>query len=153
MNTDKLTVSEVRIGNLHYRAAFELRYSIFFKPFDLAKDVTADELESVSTHIVVTERNQVIAYGRLSPLRKDEYRISQIVVTPTQRRRGISKILLKRLEVEGRRRGAALLRLNAQLTAVGLYEIFGFKQTGEPYTVKLTGVDHIKMFKELDPNV
>ena len=133
------------MGSAIYEEALDLRYSLFFKEFDLPKEITADDLESISTHIAITENDELLAYGRLSRLDADEFRISQIVVTPHHQGQGLSKLLLKRLMDEARIQGAQLIRIGAQLTAIGLYERLGFHPIGEVYTVKLTGIPHVRM--------
>ena len=145
-----MNIVEIQIGSPLYETALELRYSLFFKKYDLPKEVTADDMEAESAHIAITEGDELLAYGRLSRLNTDEYRISQIVVAPCHQGRGISKILLDKLISEAKARGARRIRLGAQETAVELYESIGFKQVSEVYTVKLTGMPHIKMVYEVD---
>ena len=106
-------------------------------------------MEAASVHIAITENDELLAYGRLSKLNINEYRVSQIVVNPDYQGQGISKILLERLMQEAKTRGARKIILSAQETVIGLYESMGFKQVGELYTVKLTGIPHIKMVYEV----
>ncbi len=138
------------MGSATYRKALNLRYSLFFEEFDLPKEVTADDLEAISTHIAITEGDELLAYGRLSRLEKNEFRISQIVVSPAYQNQGLSKTLLKKLMAEAKNQGASLIRLGAQESAAGLYESVGFQPAGEVYTVKLTGVPHVRMVYEVD---
>lgn len=132
-----------------YADALDLRHSVFFQPYDLPKDVTADELEPVSTHVVITDDGKLLAYGRVSPLTTFEYRISQIVVSPNEQGRGLSTELLNRLITEAKSLGAKRVRLGAQVSAQGLYERYGFKPISEIYIVELTGVPHVKMALDL----
>ena len=145
-----MNIDEIQIGSPLYEAALELRYSLFFKEYDLPKKITADDMEAASIHIAITENDELLAYGHLSKLDINEYRVSQIVVNPDYQGQGISKVLLERLMNEAKTRGARKIRLSAQETVIGLYESIGFKQVGELYTVKLTGIPHIKMVYEVD---
>jgi predicted GNAT family N-acyltransferase len=144
-----MNISEISEDNPLYEVALALRYAVFFEPFGLPKSVTADEMEPQSTHIAITEHNELIAYGRLSPLGENEFRISQIVVDPKHQKRGLSTKLLERLMNEARLRGAERIRLSSQVSVQALYENLGFKAVGETYIVKLTGVPHVKMVYEV----
>lgn len=128
-----------------YREALDLRYTLFFKGFDLPKSVTADDLEPVSVHVALVENNNLLAYGRLSPLDSGTYRISQIVVYPEHRRKGFASRIVSELMLLGGELGAQKVVLNSQVPVLPLYRKLGFREYGEQYKVKLTGVLHQKM--------
>ena len=128
-----------------YEETMELRYRTFFKDFDLPKSVTPDDFESESIHLALLIDRELIAYGRLSPLSQGVYRISQVIVLESHRGKGFARILLNKLIDRAKFLGASNVELNAQVTAQRLYESCGFLPTEEPYKVKLTGVDHVKM--------
>lgn len=131
-----------------YREALDLRYDLFFKDFDLPKSVTADDLEPVSTHMALAENENLLAYGRLSPLEPGIYRISQIVVYPEYRRKGFASRIVSELTRLGRDLGANKVILNSQVSVLPLYRQLGFREFGGQYEVKLTGVLHQKMAYE-----
>jgi len=83
-----MEITEIEAASPLYDRALQLRYELFFKDFDLPKSVTADDLEGDSTHVALTNGDELLAYGRLSPLGDSTYRISQIVVEPSHRRQG-----------------------------------------------------------------
>ena len=56
-----MNIEEIEIDNPLYEKALDLRYRLFFEEFKLPKSVTADELESFSTHIVIMESEQLLA--------------------------------------------------------------------------------------------
>ena len=145
-----MNIIEIQIGSPLYAAALDLRYSLFFKKYDLPKEITTDDMEAESTHIAVVEDEELLAYGRLSMLQDYEYRISQIVVSPQHQGKGLSKLLLERLMIDAKATGARLLKLGAQETVVGLYESLGFRPVGDVYAVELTGVLHVRMIHEID---
>ena len=144
-----MNIAEINKDSPLYEVALGLRYAVFFEPFGLPKDVTADEMETQSIHIAITENDELVAYGRLAPLVEDEFRISQIVVHPKHLKRGLSTKLLGRLMGEAVERGAKRIRLGAQVTAQALYEKLGFRAVGDVYVVQLTGVPHVKMVYEV----
>jgi predicted GNAT family N-acyltransferase len=142
-----MILSEIKRDSNLYHQALDLRYTLFFKDYGLDKSITADDLEGVSIHVVLSDGDKLIAYGRLSPLPIDEvsYRISQIVVEPDHQRNGYALIVLRELIRLATQRGGQTLVLNAQLEVIQLYKKLGFKEDGEIYVVKLTGVKHQRM--------
>lgn len=140
-----MKIDVISVNNRFYDEAMELRYVLFFKEFGLPKSVTADELESVSSHVVISDGNELLAYGRLSPLGSGVFRISQIVVPKDHRSKGYASKLLRKLMEIAIAKGATTLQLNSQLSAKTLYQRLGFREIGEVYRVKLTGIEHIKM--------
>ncbi|MBO6658113.1 MAG: GNAT family N-acetyltransferase [Pseudomonadales bacterium] len=145
-----MEVTEIKKGNPFYEVAIDLRYSEFFKPYSLPKEVAVDEMESDSYHFIVTETDSLLAYGRLSPLEPSVFRISQVVVNPEAQGRGLSTVLLNRLVDEAKLRGAKTIRLGAQVDAKQIYEKLGFVAVSDVYTVELTGIPHVKMVYEVD---
>ncbi|PWQ96030.1 GNAT family N-acetyltransferase [Leucothrix arctica] len=128
-----------------YEETMELRFRTFFKSFGLPKSITPDELEPVSLHLMLLNKSELLAYGRLSPLGKGDFRISQIIVPKVHRRNGYASVLLSELMDRAKSLGAISVQLNAQVSVQKLYENCGFVATEEPYIVKLTGVEHVKM--------
>ena len=140
-----MRIEEITVTSQLYKVAMELRYTLFFKDFNLSKSVTADELEPVSFHIVITEGKELLAYGRLSPLESKVFRISQIVVPKKYRHKGYASTLLSKLIELGISKGAETLQLNSQLSVKELYLRLGFKVVSDVYKVKITGIEHVKM--------
>ena len=128
-----------------YEQTMELRYRTFFKDFGLPKSVTPDELEPVSLHFSLLNQSDILAYGRLSPLGKGIFRISQVIVPEVHQRNGYATALLAKLIVRAQSLKATSIQLNAQVSAQKLYENCGFVACEVPYKVKLTSVEHVKM--------
>lgn len=140
-----MNIDVISVDSRFYSEAMELRYVLFFREFGLSKSVTADELESVSSHVVITDDNALLAYGRLSPLGSGVFRISQIVVPKGHRNKGYASKLLRKLMELGAAKGAKKLELNSQVSVKAFYHRLGFREVGEVYRVKLTGIEHVKM--------
>ncbi len=49
-----MNIEEISENQPLYEIAFDLRYALFFKDFDLPRSVTADELEPISTHLAIS---------------------------------------------------------------------------------------------------
>lgn len=96
-------------------------------------------------HIAMSEGEELLAYGRLSPLDFGVFKISQLVVPKQHQRQGYASKLLQKLMELSASKGAHTLQLNSQVSVTALYQRLGFREVGEPYQSNLTGVEHIKM--------
>ena len=132
-----------------YKAAVELRHRLFFSEFGLPIEVTCDQLEETSTHYAITKDSKLIAYARLSELKKGEFKISQVVVEPEHQGKGLGTGIISHVIEAARSVGAGQLELNAQVSASELYKKFGFKAAGDVRIVELTGIPHIRMVLDL----
>ena len=92
-----MKLEEIAIGSDLYGKALQLRYELFFKDLGLPKSVVPDDLEERSTHLALSDQDQLIGYSRLSALSEKDYRISQVVVSPIRQGLGHSITLLNYL--------------------------------------------------------
>jgi predicted GNAT family N-acyltransferase len=74
-------------------------------------------------------------------------RLGSLVVARERRGEGLGRALLGEAEREARTAGADLMRLNAQLSARGLYDHAGYRAVGDVFIAE--GIDHVAMEKEL----
>lgn len=140
-----MKVEEVPIGSDLYFQALHLRYELFFEDLGLPESVVPDNLEEVSAHFALSCNDGLMGYARLSEVDANDYRISQVVVSPTYQGKGCSTVLLDYIIAFGKNVGAKTFRLNSQVHVIGLYEKLGFRCYGDEYIVELTGVPHKKM--------
>ncbi len=140
-----MNISEIQKGEALYKKAFELRYLLLFKGHNLPKEILNDEKEDKSTHIAISQKNELIAYGRLSELNDKEFQISQMVVSPLYQSQGYGKKLLLQIVQIAKNKGAKNIMLNARTTATSLYEKSGFHPVGKVYSSQCTSIPHIKM--------
>ena len=145
-----MNIEEISENQPLYEKAFDLRYALFFKGFDLPRSVTADELEPISTHLAISENEELLAYGRLSRIDSETFRISQIVVPDEYRRKGYATVIVNNLIKIAKCSGARKISLNSQVTVTELYKKIGFQEVGEVYKVKLTGLKHLKIMYEIN---
>jgi predicted GNAT family N-acyltransferase len=132
-----------------YRQAVELRYEVFFKPFNGGWDNIYDDLEEKALHLVCVENNQVFGYGRLNLVNEDTAVISQMVVAENLRHLGIGKELMRLLMNLAQEQGRTMAILNARVEAQKFYEKLGFHREGDIFPSKKTGLPHVKMVKKL----
>ena len=140
-----MIIEDVTVGSATYNLALQLRYELFFEELGLPISVVPDDLEESSTHVAMSDDDELLGYARLSEIGDNDYRISQVVVSPKHQGKGHSMILLRNLMEKAKIAGAQTIRLNSQIGVIGLYEKLGFETVGEVYTVKLTGLPHKKM--------
>ncbi len=98
--------------------ALKLRYFMFFKEHNLSKDSLNDEMEGRSTHIAISQDDELIAYGRLYAHKSEEFQISQMVVSPNYQSQGYGVKLLLGLMRTAKNRGAKTIVLNARTFAI-----------------------------------
>ncbi|MBT6482561.1 MAG: GNAT family N-acetyltransferase [Gammaproteobacteria bacterium] len=140
-----MKIQEISNTSPLYRAALKLRHRLFFADFGLPMEITCDHLEENSTHFAMTEHEELVAYSRLTELRENEYKISQIVVEPEHQGKGHGKEIITHVIEIAKYSGAKQIELNAQVSVSDLYREFGFQEFGEVKVVELTGIPHIRM--------
>ncbi|AGK96838.1 GNAT family N-acetyltransferase [Clostridium pasteurianum] len=130
-----------------YKEVVELRYRIFFKPFNCSMDMVFDNLEGESIHLVCCHNNIVAAgYARLNIIDKTA-QISQVVVKEEYRKKGIGSELIRELTDKSRESGMKKIILNAKIEIVNLYRSLGYETVGQEFPSIKTGLSHIRMEK------
>ncbi len=140
-----MKVHEIDVENILYSKALKLRYAVFFKKYDLPPDIVIDQYENASRHFAIAKGQTLMAYGRITNLGKGIYQLSQIVVSPQERRKGYGETMLQTLIECCKKDGGTKIILNARTPATKLYMKYGFISHGEIFLSKLTGVPHIEM--------
>lgn len=82
--------------------------------------------------LVITENDKVAGYA-CTLMVLDEGQILNIAIDKSQRRRGLGRMLLKYVLEQGKEQGACFFTLEVRESnkpAIGLYESFGFRETG-----------------------
>ena len=113
--------------------AFWVREEVFTKEQGFANPDT-DDLDPVSTHLLILQDGKPIATGR-TYCEQDgtTFHIGRICVLKEFRGLHLGKQLMDRLEEIAAGQGAKTLVLGAQLYAIPFYEKCGFVPTGERY--------------------
>ncbi len=112
-NTDM--IYEIELGDKYYHQAFNLRYSLFFREHGLPVTVVKDKFESSSRHFAIIENDTVIAYGRLTKIDNEVYKISQMAVREEKQKMGFGSIILKHLINIAEKSGGREIILNARI--------------------------------------
>jgi len=139
---------------LHRKAFDELTTSELYELLRIRSDVFVVEQncvyqdldydDQVSTHLWLTVDDKIVALCRVCPAGTHMKEISIGRVITTERGKGYGKeIMLAGIEAAKELLDAEIIDIEAQEYAKGFYELFGFKQSSEPFI--LDGIPHIKM--------
>jgi ElaA protein len=107
-----------------------------------------DNIDQAAWHLMGWETNKLVAYTRLIQpgVSYDEASIGRVVTSPSARRRGLGKELMKRSLLEIKKIFDDVpVRIGAQLYLKDFYSALGFIQKSEVYLED--GIEHIKMVK------
>jgi predicted GNAT family N-acyltransferase len=121
-----------------------IRHRVFVHEQGVPKELEEDEADPVALHLLATsKRHGAIGTGRLLP----DGHIGRMAVDRAYRGQGIGSALLQQLIGHARRKGHAAAILNAQCSAEGFYQRFGFCAEGEIF--EEAGIPHRRMRLQL----
>ena len=140
-----MQIKIVQKGSKEWLDARELRYTTFYKDFDLPRTVMDDSLEDTSVHIVALEQGEIAGSARLSNNGQGVFTITQMAVDPSFRRMGIGSAIVTALIDIARKQDASSIELSARITATKFYLSLGFKEIGGIFSSEITGLPHINM--------
>lgn len=116
-----------------YPLSREIREEVFVKEQEYPIELEFDEADENCWHLVLTNNEKAIATARLLKLSEGVFKPGRIAVLKEYRGKNIGAELLTLIIEKAREMGAKELHIGAQTYAVGFYEKFGFKTTGEEY--------------------
>lgn len=107
-----------------------------------------DNKDQLSFHLMGFADDKLIAYTRIIPagVAYDEVSIGRVVTSPSVRRTGAGKELMKKsIEIAYRLFEKVPIKIGAQLYLQKFYEGFGFQKISDVYLED--GIEHIYMLK------
>lgn len=122
----------------------KLRWDVLIEPFDLTGEVTWDDDDPHSSHLVAVAGDRVVGYARLIE-QGDVAQIRHVAVLPEEQRAGLGTVLMAALVAEARRRELAHVWLNSRMPAVRFYERLGFERVGETFYTPVVHLEHVRM--------
>ena len=140
MAADHVTVEIVRFADFTPQIE-QIRRTVFIVEQGFPESLEWDDLEHDSWHCLARCNDQPAGTGRL----QTDGKITRIAVLESWRKRGIASRILEQLLDTATQHGLSNLYLNAQVTAVSLYEKYGFIQHGKPFDEG--GIEHIRMVR------
>ncbi|NME67825.1 GNAT family N-acetyltransferase [Flammeovirga aprica] len=128
-----------------YDKAKSIRIQCFFEGYENAEQLINDSAEKNGIHLVsLNEKGEVTGTGRLN-LENTTAIISQMAINPIYQNQGIGGLILDELILKSKSLGVDKIRLSARVTAQSFYSKKGFKEEGEVYPSKKTGIQHVDM--------
>lgn len=126
--------------NTHQRRLMSVRRAVFVEEQQVPEALELDGQDAQAIHfLAVDAAGEPIGTARLL----GDGQIGRVAVVAPARRRGIGQRLLALAVAAARERGDAGVWLNAQTTALGLYEAAGFRATGDAFME--AGLPHQRM--------
>jgi predicted GNAT family N-acyltransferase len=137
-------VTEVREarGDEERRAVFALRHEVFVEEQGVPLDLELDEHDDDALHLIALDGGRILGTCRLAGAK-----FGRLVVARDARGRGIGSALLEQCEQHARAQGHSRMTLDAQTSAVGLYERAGYTKVGDVFLD--AGIEHVTMEKAL----
>lgn len=130
-----------------YPLSREIREEVFVREQEYPIELEFDEADENCWHLVLTDNEKAIATARLLKLSEGVFKPGRIAVLKEYRGKNIGAELLTLIIEKAKEMGAKELHIGAQTYAVGFYEKFGFKTTGEEYMDE--HIPHIDMIAYL----
>lgn len=130
-----------------YPLSREIREEVFVREQEYPIELEFDEADENCWHLVLTDNEKAIATARLLKLSEGVFKPGRIAVLKEYRGKNIGAELLTLIIEKSKEMGAKELHIGAQTYAVGFYEKFGFKTTGEEYMDE--HIPHIDMITYL----
>lgn len=121
-----------------------VRTAVFIQEQHVPAELEWDEFDETSMHVLACDaRGQPIGTARLLP----DGHIGRMAVLKEWRRQGIGSAILQKVLKEMISQGMHKAILNAQVTAVGFYQKFGFQIAGNEFMD--AEIPHVQMFLQL----
>lgn len=130
-----------------YPLSREIREEVFVREQKYPIELEFDEADENCWHLVLTDNEKAVATARLLKLSEGVFKPGRIAVLKEYRGKNIGAELLTLIIEKAKEMGAKELHIGAQTYAVGFYEKFGFKTTGEEYMDE--HIPHIDMIAYL----
>jgi len=127
-------------------AALRLRHAVFCEEQGVAVPAERDGRDDDAVHVVALQHGEVVGTLRLL-IAGGEARLGRMAVAAGRRGAGLGARLLAAADRAARGRGAARIRLHAQLVAQSVYGRAGYEPRGEPFLEE--GIEHVTMEKSL----
>jgi len=134
-------------GSKEYGQMLALRHQILRAPLGLGFSDNELEREKEDVLIAAFEEEEMLGCCVLSWVAPQKMRIRQMAVNATLQRKGIGASLMNFSETLARDKGCRWIMMHARDTAIGFYEKFGYRITGEPFVE--VGLPHHIMEKPL----
>ncbi|MEO6668100.1 MAG: GNAT family N-acetyltransferase [Ferruginibacter sp.] len=124
-------LKQIDHGSPEYKQMVKLRYNILRQPLGLG--FTSDELEKEKNDILIAafDDDDMLGCCMLVPVDNNTLRVRQMAVNNNLQGKGIGASIMAFAENLARDKGYSKLIMHARDSAIGFYEKFGYKVTGD----------------------
>ena len=136
---------KIRIYHQLCEEAKYIREEVFMKEQEFENEF--DDIDAISTHIVLFLDNKPVATCRIFPYKDKEYHLGRVAVLKEYRAKHLGNILLKEAEKCVLLQGGEIISLRAQCRVESFYAKNGYISEGEIYLDE--HCEHIDMKKVL----
>ena len=142
-----MPIKQIDHGSKEYKQMIKLRYDILRKPLQLSFD--EDELEKEKKDILIGafEDEKMLGCCLLTQIDNESLRLRQMAVKNNLQGKGIGASMMRFAENVARDAGYKKLVMHARKTAIGFYEKFGYKVSGDEFME--ISIPHYIMEKKL----
>jgi len=133
-------------GNDDLADAYFIRRSVFIEEQKIDEDIEYDGTDGDAEHLVLYEKNQPVATGRLIMV-DDKMHIGRMAVLKKHRGNGLGERTMTECVSRAVAQGHSKIFLHAQAYARGFYEKLGFVVFGNEF--EEAGIPHVFMKKHL----
>ncbi len=136
-------------GKAGFDEAFKVRKAVFIAEQKVPEFLERDEFDDHAQHVLVYDNDIPIATGRLFN-DGNHFKLGRICVLKPYRGMELGRSLMERLLEKAQGAGVERLYLDSQVSAIGFYRKFGFKEYGNIFDD--AGIDHVPMVKICRPS-
>lgn len=139
---------DVRRSNhpVHVAGAQRVRRLVFGEEQGIPTDTDLDGLDPIADHVVALDGDDVVGTCRVL-VAGDRAKLGRMAVLPAHRGQGLAARMLVEADAIAAEQGAAVITLQAEVTAESVYARAGYVRTGEPY--EQWGMEHVAMEKRI----
>lgn len=139
LTNDKQTIEKI----------IDLRYLVLRQAWGKPRETATDDLEFTSVNAYIKQDNRVIACGRLQDNGNGIGQIRYMAVHPDFQGKGLGKLILSKLEEQGKSIGLKVIELQARENVLEFYKRQNY--TMKEISFKLWDlIQHYLMVKELN---
>jgi predicted GNAT family N-acyltransferase len=142
-----MPIKQIDYSSKEYKQMLDLRYEILRKPLHLSFDPAEIENEKNDILIGAFEEEKILGCCLLTQIDKNCVRLRQMAVQNNLQGKGIGAAMMHFAENVARDAGYKKLLMHARKTAIGFYEKFGYKVTGNEFLE--ISIPHFVMEKKI----
>jgi GNAT superfamily N-acetyltransferase len=126
-------LKQIDHGTPEYGQMIKLRDDILRKPLGLQLDAAELALEKGDILLGAFDEDRILACCILTPINGKTLRLRQMAVQKNLQGKGIGASIMSFAENIARDKGYTTLMMHTRDSAIGFYEKFGYRVTGEPF--------------------